>query len=136
MYPVGSVYISLSSTFDPNTSFGGTWTRFGAGRCLWGVGSNNSGLGSNIEAGLPDIEGEYPFGADGYNIISYSTDSDNAFYFNGTWTDNTHHSSWGNTQEYSWLKAKFKASRHNSIYGNSDTVQPPAVKCVFWKRTA
>ena len=27
IYPVGSVYISVNSSFDPNTSFGGTWVR-------------------------------------------------------------------------------------------------------------
>ena len=28
----------------------------------------------------------------------------------------------------------FNAQRHNSIYGNSDTVQPPALIVKFWKR--
>lgn len=27
IYPVGSVYVSVNSSFDPNTSFGGTWVR-------------------------------------------------------------------------------------------------------------
>lgn len=27
IYPVGSIYLSLDSTFDPNTMFGGTWER-------------------------------------------------------------------------------------------------------------
>jgi microcystin-dependent protein len=32
MWPVGSIYISASGAFDPNTHFGGTWEAFGAGR--------------------------------------------------------------------------------------------------------
>lgn len=30
----------------------------------------------------------------------------------------------------------FDASKSNDIYGNSTTVQPPAIAVVFWKRTA
>jgi hypothetical protein len=36
VYPVGSIYTSVSSA-NPNTLFGGTWTSFGSGRCLFGV---------------------------------------------------------------------------------------------------
>ena len=33
-YPVGSVYMSISSSFNPNTSFGGTWSKIAEGHCL------------------------------------------------------------------------------------------------------
>ena len=45
-YPVGSVYISISSNFNPNTSFGGKWERFGQGRTLVGEGTGNDGVTS------------------------------------------------------------------------------------------
>lgn len=35
-YPVGSIYMSVNNT-NPGTLFGGTWVKFGAGRCLVGV---------------------------------------------------------------------------------------------------
>ena len=35
-YPVGSLYLSTSST-DPSTIFGGTWVRYGGGKALVGV---------------------------------------------------------------------------------------------------
>ena len=38
LYPVGSIYISVSST-NPSELFGGTWISFGEGRTLLGTGS-------------------------------------------------------------------------------------------------
>ena len=40
-YPVGSIYISVSSTFNPNTSFGGTWVKL-TNRFLVGAGGTYS----------------------------------------------------------------------------------------------
>lgn len=33
-YPVGSIYMSISSSFNPNNSFGGTWSKIAEGHCL------------------------------------------------------------------------------------------------------
>lgn len=33
-YPVGSIYMSISSSFNPNSSFGGTWVKISEGHCL------------------------------------------------------------------------------------------------------
>lgn len=46
VYPVNSIFISTSSA-DPATIYGGTWTAFGAGRTLVGVGT---GTDSNAES--------------------------------------------------------------------------------------
>lgn len=40
LYPVGSIYISTSSTFNPQTAWGGTWKKTADGRCL--IGANNT----------------------------------------------------------------------------------------------
>lgn len=37
LYPVGSIYISTSSTFNPQTAWGGTWKKTADGRCLIGA---------------------------------------------------------------------------------------------------
>ena len=36
-HPVGSIYISTSSTFNPQTAWGGTWKKTADGRCLIGA---------------------------------------------------------------------------------------------------
>lgn len=40
LYPVGSIYISTSSTFNPQTTWGGTWRKTADGRCL--IGANDT----------------------------------------------------------------------------------------------
>lgn len=39
-HPVGSIYISTSSTFNPQTVWGGTWRKTADGRCL--IGANDT----------------------------------------------------------------------------------------------
>lgn len=57
IYPVGSVYISLTST-NPGTYLKGTWEQFAQGRTLVGVGSGSDG--SNTQTfDVNDIGGEY-----------------------------------------------------------------------------
>ena len=44
-HPIGSIYISTSSTFNPQDAWGGTWKRIADGRCLIGA-STSYPLGS------------------------------------------------------------------------------------------
>lgn len=64
IYPIGSIYISASPTFNPQTTWGGVWTSIAEGRCL--IGANDKyPLGSTggeethtlLENELPLIEG-------------------------------------------------------------------------------
>lgn len=58
LYPIGSIYISTSPTFNPNTSWGGTWEQTASGRCL--IGANNTypigSIGGEAEHILTDSE--------------------------------------------------------------------------------
>ena len=40
IYPIGSIYISTNSKFNPNTSFGTEWVKTAEGRCL--IGANDT----------------------------------------------------------------------------------------------
>lgn len=124
IYPVGSVYLSTNDTC-PLASLFGTWTLVSSGKALWtGTGSNG---GSTIEAGLPNITGSQS-GVDArvpmtsLGALYTTTDSsNNRLPNNGTYTTSI---------------INFDASLSNPIYGNSDTVQPPAYVVNVWRRTA
>ena len=44
IYPVGSIYLSLSTSFDPNSTFGGTWERIS--NAFLYASENGQGVGS------------------------------------------------------------------------------------------
>ena len=49
IYPVGSVYLSVSAT-NPGTLFGGTWAAWGQGRVPLGMGSNGTTNYTTVQA--------------------------------------------------------------------------------------
>lgn len=121
LYPLGSIYIGTQSTCPLATLISGsTWQLVATDRALWG--GNGSNANSTIEAGLPNITGIHG-GAD-----TNGRNSSGAFYDNGG-------SASGDGHGAGW-SVGFDASRSNSIYGNSSTVQPPAYRVNVWRRTA
>lgn len=119
MYPVGSVYIGTQSTCPMSQLFG-TWSLVSSGKALWtGNGSNGN---TTIDAGLPNITG-------GFGASQYGT-PDGAFAASTSYTESVKGSGVTNNG------LSFDASRSNSIYGKSSTVQPPAYVVNVWRRTA
>ena len=141
IYPVGSVYISTTTT-NPKDLFGGTWEKIATGRTLWGA-SADSELNTTVNSGLPNITGTYdPRWSDssGGGIIM-ATQNNGAMYTSrpsnhGYWwaAVTTSGKAGVNTQYHTRLN--FSAKNSNSIYGNSTIVQPPAYKVYMWRRTA
>lgn len=125
VYPVGSIYLSVNNT-SPASFLGGTWEQIGANYALW---TATSGAGSTISAGLPNITGY--FNDNGHANNGAATGVSGAFYNK---SDNNAKSNNGAASD--GYQIGFEASRSNSIYGNSSTVQPPAYKVYAWKRTA
>lgn len=131
IYPVGSVYIGTQNTC-PMASFFGTWTLVSSGKALWtGTGSNGN---STIAAGLPNITG-YSDQFDDSSGYHKDINVNGAFYKQAlSKTGRTTGDS--STGGYTWYRFGFDASRSNSIYGKSSTVQPPAYVVNVWRRTA
>lgn len=125
VYPVNSLYITLNNT-NPSSVLGfGTWTQVGSGRVLQGADSTHT-AGSTINAGLPNITGYWGnmsnrggFAEGAIQMSSRKTSGYNGAYNGGTYAN-----------------FDFDASKSNSIYGNSTTVQPPAYCVIIWRRTA
>lgn len=137
LYPVGAVYIGTQSTCPLATLISGsTWSLVSSGKALWtGNGTAGSGTTTNanyanaaanttIAAGLPNITGGFTtYGADNVTGAFKTSDSSSSGGAGGG--------------GYYWVKDwSFDASRSNSIYGNSTTVQPPAYVVNVWRRTA
>lgn len=145
IYPVGSVYLSMSPT-NPTQLFGGEWVSLSSNRTLWLTSpiSENAKAGDLIKAGLPNITGKETKGAvsqsalvnDG-NIPEVMIDKnamDTQWEGSAVGLD-----TWGSSyiprlEGLQVLFTNFDASRSNSIYGNSDTVQPPAIRVYGWRR--
>jgi hypothetical protein len=133
LYPVGSIYIGTQSTCPLATLISGsTWVKVSEGRVLQGSDSNHN-AGTTIEAGLPNITGGSKPGYIGgttWPLVVYNPTG--AFYSNGAGTSSYSTTSGANLTN----GLNFDASRSNSIYGNSNTVQPPAYVVNIWRRTA
>lgn len=126
LYPVGSIYISTTNTC-PLSGIVGTWTLVGAGRALWtGNGSNGN---TTIAAGLPNISGTHRLTG---NMNGNGAQWNGCFYSAGS----NYSGERQDDYRMSIPKVGFQASRSNSIYGQSSTVQPPAYVVNVWRRTA
>lgn len=133
VYPIGAIYLSINST-SPSDLFGGTWTRIAQGRTLFGADGSDYIAGQTVEAGLPNIVGTASNDA-GAGLLSNNGNEPNlsgAFYKH---TANSY-SYRSQTENVGGCDLGFDASRSNSIYGNSETVQPPALVVYMWQRIA
>lgn len=102
-------------------------------RVLMGA-SNSHKAGSTVDAGLPNITGDFYGDLNGNNHQS--------IFFNGSGALRTGTVSWSSSvnaykvsNSYSnATHIKFNANNSNSIYGKSSTVQPAAYYVNVWQR--
>lgn len=132
-YPVGSIFQTVSTT-SPAALFGGTWQEIAFNRVLMGASSSHA-AGTTVEAGLPNITGslrEANADSSPFRGSKASLKSSGALKFVEINT------SWGGYRgdSGSTYDVYFGASRSNSIYGRSATVQPAAYYVHIWKRVA
>ena len=121
IYPVGAVFATTGSA-----PARGTWEEIAKGRTLQGADDSHA-AGTTIEAGLPNITGRL----ESWNGVFNPAGQKGAFANETTFHSNPM------TQEKEGVDVvNFDASRSSSIYGNGDTVQPPAYVVHFYRRTA
>lgn len=125
-HPVGSIYQTISPE-NPSVTFGGgTWEKIARDRVLMGA-SDTHPAGTTVEAGLPNITAKV---TSQYGI--FNADSEGAFYFLEGANFNYPATGLGGLLIHD---LRFSASRSNPIYGDSNTVQPPAYFTYTWLRT-
>lgn len=127
-HPVGNIYLSVNST-SPALLFGGTWEELPAGKVLQTIATTGT-AGIEIAAGLPNITGK--FGTGGSSALFFSAQTQGAF---SNTDSGKRYNVDGTTSNYDRTsEITFDASRSNTIYGNSSTVQPPAYTIYAWRR--
>ncbi len=133
VYPVGIV-VALANDKKPAFMEYGTWEKVAEDRVLQGS-SDSHAPGKKIEPGLPNITGTSVTSTgvgNNPNVQSGAIYFDKNNLFNSG-TGMGYYQSMGATGK---AGVKFDASKSNSIYGNSTTVQPPAYVVAYWQRTA
>lgn len=134
-FPVGSIYQSTART-SPAALFGGTWQEIAQNRVLMGAGSGHA-AGTTVEAGLPNIAGSLSETSNNGKTSPFRGNK-NAISSIGALAVTEVSSPFCGYAGYegSAYDISFDASRSNSIYGRSYTVQPAAYYVHIWKRVA
>lgn len=135
--PVGSYFITETED-DPNVLFGGGWQKL-TGRYVLQCSDDNHKAGTTVEAGLPDIGGNTTITDNvcvNTNTSHVFLSAHGCFSVSGSGAravvnNNISVSTWADSRTLT-----FSASKSNRIYGNSDTVQPPARIVNVWKRVS
>nr|DAP31325.1 MAG TPA: hypothetical protein [Caudoviricetes sp.] len=104
-----------------------------------GAGDGHSG-GDTVEAGLPNITGEYlkrKVINSSNGVYNDTQRAQKAFkVITSDATLNTIQLVTNSVSNVGGENVTFDASRSNSIYGNSDTVQPAAFYVYMWRRAS
>ena len=142
IYPVGSIYMSMSAT-NPATLFGvGTWTRISQGRMLLGADD------STYKAGATGGEATHTLTAAEMPAHSHTgTTSTNGEHTHGV-RDADYHDGYGNSFDSGdWGPRRYiqttTAGNHNHTFttdnsggGAAHNNMPPYLVCYIWQRTA
>ena len=132
LFPINAIYSIMDPNFNPNVAWaasGTRWERLPDNYVLWTSSNPTAGDvdANKITAGLPNITGDFD---------TVSTTGVGAFRRSLNGTDTSYFDYGGSGGKGQWSSVYFNANRSNSIYGNSSTVQPPAIKYCAWRRVS
>lgn len=132
LYPVGSIYIGTQSVCPLVSLMSGTEWRLISDNRVLQCSSTQHAAATTIPAGLPNITGSiWNDGSNDEGPLPGKAGANGVFTV--TRAGNNNGASGGSpTGAYNF---DFDASRSNSIYGNSNTVQPAAYVVNVWRRT-
>lgn len=160
IYPIGSIYMSTSST-NPNTLFGvGEWTLWGGGRVPVGINTWDSRFAlSEKTGGTYDavvVSHDHEMGVDSPNhthsgSTTYNGNHRHSFsgHYSSVGDDNNHsllknggtmYTSYAGNHNHTFTTGGVSTSHRHDIYhrgesGTGKNIQPYIV-CYMWKRTA
>lgn len=152
-YPVGSVYETMESSFDPNKKWGGTWERI-KGRVLVGVDENDSDFNTTEKIGGEKTHklsvSEMPSHSHSASEKSLKGGVNNISGQGETWglTSSGIFSNWGDTNGFYSTSKKTTTNYKDGFYldaththtigntggGNVHNNLQPYVTCFIWKR--
>lgn len=155
IYPVGSIYLSTSST-NPSTYFGGTWSAWGSGRVPVGVSSGDNDFGSVEKTGGSKThtlsEDEMPkhthgagtYTADSGNGHSHKFASQKTLWGTANGANNVLVDANSGYTDTSYAKTETDGAHTHDISGDSGSTGggkahnnlQPYITCYMWKRTA
>ena len=120
-----TTYADLFAKIGTTFGSGNGSTTFALPNLIDKFAQGSTTVGTVKSAGLPNITGQIQSNDRSIgNNISYWTSSTGALFGE----DFSHHSAAGASNEHAHMgRIRFNASNANSIYGNSSTVQPPAL---------
>lgn len=130
IYPVGAIYMSVSST-SPASLFGGTWTQWGSGRVPIGINSSDSDF-NTVEktGGSKEYELRALIGAVGGNVNTIGYDSEEVVPGYGSYDMVLDASAGAKPQGASNTTRVVKSD------GNPATTVQPYITCYMWKRVS
>lgn len=150
VYPVGSIYMSITST-NPNTIFGGSWEQL-KDRFLLGTGSTyqngtiggsasttltteNLPIHAHVFSGTTVGNGTHSHSGNTMEVrsqISNQASSDTARPI----TSSAHHYGLQITNDAGWHQHTFSGTTNNSGSGQPHNNMPPYLAVYMWKRVA
>lgn len=114
-----TTYVNLFNKIGTTYGAGDGSTTFNLPNTVARFLEGSTGAGTYYEAGLPNITG---------NISAFRSNISGAFVSSNT-TDR--YDGWEDGNDEYAVSTSFNASRSNSIYGASNTVQPPAMTVIY-----